>query len=166
MIEVLTTAIVSNVLVMGVLCFLSKSLINHLLKKDQKNHQNQLEIEKLRFQASFGWVYEKQAKAMSELYAFTLELESKVNDGILSAEKWNEYNTQLVSLRNYYHENRIYIPETLDKKILKIVRVGIEIQGKSSQDPFCKDLAEQLRSSKEEALYEMRKLFAIVGKDS
>ncbi|WP_148265855.1 hypothetical protein [Oceanimonas sp. GK1] len=59
MIEVLTTAIVSNVLVLGILGYLSRSLVTHLLTKDIKNHQNQLEIEKVRFQASFGWVYEK-----------------------------------------------------------------------------------------------------------
>jgi len=110
MVEILTTALVSNVLVLGILGFLSKSLITHLLSKDTKNHQNQLEIERIRFQASFGWVYEKQASAISELYDLLLELEGMVNNGI-RRENWNDYTDQLGLLRSKYHKSRVFIPE-------------------------------------------------------
>lgn len=166
MVEILTTAIVSNVLVMGILGYLSRNLITHLLSKDQRNHQNQLEIEKIRFQASIGWLYEKQAKAMSDLYKLTLELEGKVNAGIIGPKNWNEYQGQLGELRNHYHNNRIFLPELLDSKIKHIIEVGIKIMGKSVTDPFCRELLIDLGEAKESALTETRRLLAVVGKGS
>lgn len=105
MVEVLTTALVSNVLVLGIIGFLSRNLVTHLLDKDKRNHENQLDIEKIRFQASFSWVYEKQALAVSELYELFLELESMVNGGIY-LENWNDYRRQLEILRSKYHKSR------------------------------------------------------------
>lgn len=165
MIEVLTTALVSNVLVLGILGFLSKNLVTHLLSKDIKNHQNQLEIERIRFQASFSWVYEKQALAISELYDLLLELEGQVNGGIRK-ENWNSYQEQLGLLRSKYHKSRLFIPAELDECILKSIGVGRKIMSESINDPFCKDLAVELRATKELALAEMRKLLAVVGSDS
>lgn len=165
MIEVLTTAIVSNVLVLGILGFLSKNLVTHLLTKDIKNHQNQLEIEKIRFQASFGWVYEKQATVITELYDLILELEGVVNNGI-DRSKWNDYQDHLGALRSKYHKTRIFIPEELDGNILSAITIGRKIMSQSLSDPHCEDLADELRASKDLALIEMRKLLAVVGKSS
>ncbi|MEC6830184.1 hypothetical protein VXS06_00055 [Photobacterium toruni] len=165
MIEVLTTALVSNVLVLSILGFLSKNLVKHFLSKDIKNHQNQLEIERIRFQASFSWVYEKQALAISELYDLILEIEGMVNKGI-RREDWNDYQAQLDQLRSKYHKSRIFIPADLDECILKSINIGRNIMSESLNDPFCEELANDLRGTKEPALAEMRKLLAVVGRDS
>ncbi|MFC3914573.1 hypothetical protein ACFOSS_14045 [Pseudaeromonas sharmana] len=165
MVEVLTTALVSNVLVLGIIGFLSRNLVTHLLDKDKKNHENQLEIEKIRFQASFSWVYEKQALAVSELYDLFLELESMVNGGIY-LENWNDYRRQLELLRSKYHKSRIFIPNELDELILNIIKIGIDIMGKSTSDPFCKNLSQDLRATKESALKEMRRLLSVAGVNS
>jgi hypothetical protein len=99
--QVVLTSIAGNTIVISILGFLGKVLIDNLLKKDlltfqsslqrdvdffkQKlentasleleKHKSQLETERLRLQISYGGIFEKQANAILEIYNQLLELE-------------------------------------------------------------------------------------------
>ncbi|WP_148265856.1 hypothetical protein [Oceanimonas sp. GK1] len=94
-----------------------------------------------------------------------MELEGFVNSGI-NRSNWNDYQDLLGALRSKYHKTRIFIPEELDENILSAIKIGRKIMSQSLSDPLCEDLASELRTSKKLALFEMRKLLAVVGKNS
>jgi len=136
MIEIITTALISNALALMVLAFLSKSIIKHFLDKDISNfktkiqlkaneqieaYKSTLEIERLRLQISYGGIFEKQAEAILSLYKNLTELskdanmavhgsDTPTNRKILFRKSWDEFTA-------LYYQLKILLPQDLDSKL-------------------------------------------------
>jgi hypothetical protein len=127
-------AVGSNAIVLGVLAFLAKSLINHLLDKDVRQFQkdleqsatreiesfkSNLEIERIRLQISYGGIFEKQAQAILETYRSILDIEQAASDAInlggTNAERRHEFGKAFSVVRQKYFANRILLPPDIDE---------------------------------------------------
>lgn len=171
------TALAANTIVLGVVGFLSKSIVVHLLNKDVElfksklqadaskqieEFKSTLEIERARLQISYGGIFTKQADVLMKLYELLLNLEAEVNSGIVGAAAWSKYQEKLDTYRTYYHENRALIPEELDALALEAMKVGREILSDSLKDERSSTLGPAFRDAKEKCLSEIRKLLAVV----
>ncbi|WP_374323857.1 hypothetical protein [Azonexus sp.] len=171
------TALAAQTIVLGVVGFLSKSIVVHFLNKDVElfksklqadaskqieDFKSTLEIERTRLQISYGGIFAKQADVLMRLYELLLNLEAEINSGIVGVAAWNEYQEKLDAYKIYYHENRALIPEELDAFALEAMRVGREILSDSLKDERSSTLVPVFRGAKEKCLSEIRKLLAVV----
>lgn len=130
-------AIISaNSIVLAILAFLAKSIINHFLTKDvalfksqlakdasesMSAYQSELEKERIRLQISYGGIFEKQAKVIVELFRLITALEKTVPDATFSESPEDIYYDDFIrawrDLVQYYDENRVLLPESVDDLI-------------------------------------------------
>lgn len=171
------TALAANTIVLGVVGFLSRSIVVHFLNKDVESFKSKLqadasrqieefkstlEIERARLQISYGGIFAKQADVLMKLYELLLNLEAEVNSGIVGTDAWTKYQKKLDTYKAYYHENRALIPEELDALALEAMKIGREILGDSLKDEHSSTLEPAFRDAKEKCLSEIRKLLAVV----
>lgn len=135
--EIIIAAIVGNTLVVAILAFLFKSIINHRLEKDMalyqarieanaketlSEYESKLEKERIRLQISYGGIFEKQAESIIQIYDAVLEFEKNTFLAIHSTNE-EDFKTFIVSsskLYNLLNQKRILLPDTVVKMVEKI----------------------------------------------
>jgi len=172
--EVITT-VTSSAVLLGVIAYLLRSIVKHILDKDLKVHATQLqakadvqmaifkdnlEKERTRLQVSYGGIFERQADAIIELYGIALAIEGRLNDGISKPEAREELYNLVLRLRAFYHQNRILFPERLDHLAKDLLGLGINIYSESSNGKIPSDLYLALTATKDEAIREIRCLLS------
>ncbi|MBY4678164.1 hypothetical protein [Marinobacterium arenosum] len=145
--EIILGSIAGNALVVGVLAFLFKSIVNHRLEKDMAiyhekirldnekilgEYRSELEKERIRLQISYGGIFEKQAEAIIEIYNSVLGVERTMSNAMHAGENKEEYYEAFIEnwrvLSKSLDEKRIILPEhvvELLKKIQKDVFWGV-----------------------------------------
>ena len=151
--QVVITAVVSNTVALGVLGFLFKSLIGHFLDKDINSYKSKLDAENLKLQIAYGGIFEKQANVILELYSRLLSLEIGANPGSLSNPKnWNDYRDNIQATANFYHEQRVMIPQSLDANVLDTIKSTHDILANSTDGRTPAQFADKFREAKEATL--------------
>lgn len=134
--NLLAIALGSNALIIGCLAFLAKTIVKHLLDKDLRRFQDNieqkasreiesfksnLEIERIRLQISYGGIFEKQADAILETYHSVRDIERAASDvihlGGSAAERRHEFGKAFSDVRQKYLKNRILLPEDIDESL-------------------------------------------------
>lgn len=160
--QVIIAAIISNAVALGALGFLFKSLIGHFLDKDISSYKAKLDAENLKLQIAYGGIFEKQANAILELYSKLLSLELGANPTSLSTpQQWNEYKDSIRAVANFYHEQRVMIPQSLDDKVLATIKEAHGVLASSTNGRIPSDFSEKFRMAKDAALFEMRRLLSV-----
>ncbi|HAS6332052.1 TPA: hypothetical protein RQJ84_004249 [Vibrio vulnificus] len=172
--EIITIVASSGVL-LGIIAYLLRSIVKHILDKDLKVHETQLqakadiqiaafkdnlEKERTRLQVSYGGIFERQADAIIELYGIVLTMEGRLNDGISEPEAREVFHNLVIKLRTFYHEKRILFPEKLDHLANELLGFGINIYSESSSGKTPNDLYHAMRATKDEAIREIRCLLS------
>lgn len=139
MIEMILGAIVANTLILAVLGFLAKSIINHFLQKDITTFKSKLESdakseieqfksvlekERIRLQISYGGIFEKQANVIVEIYKLIVDFGNKASGVITPIGEGKEAFTNFVNSHNqlfdYYEENKVLLPEEVEQHFEKL----------------------------------------------
>ena len=134
--KIVIGAITGNALVLAILGFLAKSFINNLLNKDIKkfelelkskndiiieNLKNDLKIITFEHQVKFGYIHEKRAKVIADLYKKIAETERNARQFImkLSSDKetFDSISQEIDDLRNVFDINSIYFDKNLSDEI-------------------------------------------------
>lgn len=142
MIEIVTTALVSNALALAILALLCRSIIKHWLDKDISTFKNnlqagaekqihdyksELEKERIRLQISYGGIFEKQAKTIQMLYQGLVDIENAINNAVHSGGnpklRKEEFRIEWEKLRQIHIESRVLIPEDIDDEFIKFLRL-------------------------------------------
>lgn len=140
MIEIITTALVSNALVLVILALLCKSIIKHWLDKDITTFKNklqadaekqihdyksELEKERIRLQISYGGIFEKQAEKILILYQGLIDIENAIMDAIHgggdASLRKEEFRREWDKLRQVHIESRVLIPIEIDDEFVKFL---------------------------------------------
>lgn len=150
----------SNAILLAVLGFLCRSIINHLLTKDINSYKAELAVQNTRLQVSYGGIFEKQANAIIEIYASLLELELG-GQSLREAKQWSAYRDQIRGVVNQYHQLRVLLPEELDKKVLETLTSSHNILTQSTDGHTPAEFTKNFEKAKDEALKEMRKLLSV-----
>lgn len=158
--ESIVVAIISNGIVLGVLGYLFRSLIVHFLDKDISTYKSQLEASNLRMNISFGGIYAKQADALASLYGHMLQLELYA-EAIKKPEDWNDYRDRIRKAANHYHEVRIYIPTSMDDRVLEVLTRAHHVLSQSLDGHTPAEFVKSFCEAKEAALAEMRRLMSV-----
>ena len=135
----------SYALLLAALTYLTKSLIKHWLDKDVdkfkssiekeanleiEKYKNQLDIERLRLQISYGGIFEKQATAILDLYQHLLDLETAASDALHNAGTNRERRVAFMEVWKQalkaYHENRILIPQEIDTNLEQFLNTSFQ----------------------------------------
>ena len=132
MFQTIMGAIAANTLALGILAFLTRSIITHYLNKDVAEHKIKLEFdtkneiekfkadlekEKVRLQISYGGIFEKQANAIIEIHKLLVALERNfewVIHNTTNKEFFGAFIDSYKELFNYYELNRILLPENIE----------------------------------------------------
>lgn len=171
MIETIIGVIAANAILLGVLGFLTRSIIQHFLSKDIEQFKNNLESEAkieiesyrsklekehIRLQISYGGIFEKQANVIIEIYKLILDFEEKIRffmtpiDGRDKAYK--EFIQSHSVLFNYYEKNRILLPKTFEESFesfLKKIYNAIETHKNVDEQLKRREILERLNMLKE-----------------
>lgn len=101
MAEIIIGAILGNTLVVAILGYLCKSIIDNRLKKDLQDYQDELdkktslkiaefqsnlEKERIRLQVSYGGIFEKQAEAVILVYNSLVEMDRSIYGAVHSGQ--------------------------------------------------------------------------------
>lgn len=132
-------------LVLAALTYLTKSLIEHWLDKDVdkfksriekeanleiEKYKNQLDVERLRLQISYGGIFEKQATAILELHQHLLDLETAASDALHNAgtnrDRSIAFGKVWKEALKAYHENRILIPQEIDTNLEQFLNTSYQ----------------------------------------
>ena len=135
----------SYALLLAALTYLTKSLIKHWLDKDVdkfksriekeanleiEKYKNQLDIERLRLQISYGGIFEKQATAILELHQQLLDLETAASDALHNTGTNRERRVAFMEVwkeaLKAYHENRILIPQEIDTNLEQFLNTSFQ----------------------------------------
>jgi len=133
MIEIIIGAIAANTIMIAVLGFLARSVIQHFLSKDiekfksnleseakseLESYRSNLEKERIRLQISYSGIFEKQATVIIEMYKLILNFENKIRSFMTPMDDLNELYGEFIDsyrvLFNYFEINRILLPKTLE----------------------------------------------------
>ena len=135
----------SYALLLAALTYLTKSLIKHWLDKDVdkfksriekeanleiEKYKNQLDVERLRLQISYGGIFEKQATAILELYQQLLDLETAASDALhitgTNKERRVAFKEVWKEALKAYHVNRILIPQEIDTNLEQFLNTSFQ----------------------------------------
>lgn len=135
----------SYALLLAALTYLTKSLIKHWLDKDVdkfksriekeanleiEKYKNQLDVERLRLQISYGGIFEKQATAILELYQQLLDLETAASDALhitgTNKERRVAFKEVWKEALKAYHVNRILIPQEIDTNLEQFLNTSYQ----------------------------------------
>jgi hypothetical protein len=141
MLEILLTTVAANTLVLVVLGFLFKSIINHFLSKDITQYKNNLEHEakieidqfksnlekkNIRLQISYGGIFEKQANVIIEIYKYIVDFDNRIRSVLCPTEDkiklYNEFKISYDILFNFYELNKVLLPDDLEANFEKLRR--------------------------------------------
>ncbi len=133
MTEIIIGAIAANTIMIAVLGFLARTILQHFLSKDIEKFKSNLESEakseiesfrsnlekeRIRLQISYSGIFEKQATVIIEMYKLILDFENKIRSFMTPMDDLNElYGAFIDSYRvlfNYFEINRILLPKTLE----------------------------------------------------
>jgi hypothetical protein len=160
--QIVVAAVVSNSVALAALGFLFKSFVGHLLDKDVSLYKSRLEMENLKLQISYGGIFEKQANVILDLYSRLLSLELGANPGSLATpDQWNHYREAIKSTVDFYHEQRVMLPQALDKKIQNTLDGAYDILTNSTDGRTPQEFAAKFREAKDSTLSEMRRLLSV-----
>lgn len=170
----------ASLMLFGMSTWLGKVWANRILEKDRAKYTTELEQLKtenqqtiskfnsrleaanLKLTIAYGGIFEKQSNAILELYSKLLELELGANPGSLrEPEQWNAYKDLIRQAANFYHEQRVLIPQTLDEKILDTIETAHDVLAHSTSGHTPQEFAEKFRTAKFAAMSEMRKLLSV-----
>jgi hypothetical protein len=137
--QAVLAALGANTLMVGVLAYLSKTILDSRQERDRLKFKaalelkaseqmdafrSHLEIERLRLQISYGGIFQKQAEAILTLFKAMVDLERGINDAINFGmvtddrqERYNRYRKPWAALRDTFQDVRILLPEELDSDI-------------------------------------------------
>lgn len=139
-------ALGGNAILLAVLGYLGKSLLEKLIVRDTKRFETelqaktdiaieqlraQLQIEAVEHQVKFSNLHEKRAEVIARLYRLLVralwEAESFVSPMEWAGEPSKEEKhkmamSSLVSLFRYFDQNRIYLPESLCTSLEKTIQ--------------------------------------------
>jgi len=147
-IQFVISSILGNALVLAVLGWLGKSLLEKLIQRDSRQFEieikakadttieqlkSDLQLRTIEHQVRFSRLHEKQAEVIAELNCYIVEA-LWTAESFLSPmewagepnkqEKYQEAMKKLVDLYRYFDKTRIYLPEhlctTLDQLILNV----------------------------------------------
>jgi len=141
MIEIIIGTIAANTLVIAVLGFLARSIIQHFLSKDIETFKNNLESEakrgiesfkstlekeRIRLQISYGGIFEKQANVIIEMYKLILDFEYKIR-AIMTPladrkELYGAFIDSYRSLMRHYETNKILLPKEFEEDFEKFLK--------------------------------------------
>jgi len=128
-------AIVGNSVVLAILGFLAKSIVERQLERDTRRfevslrasaskeieqYRANLEKERVRLQISYGGIFEKQANAILELYQlakdFLRDAQWAMNCSYDDKEEVEKFKQSWRELYDSYERLRVLLPEELDRK--------------------------------------------------
>ncbi len=137
----LIAIISANTIFLGILAFLTKSIITHWLNKDVAKFksdvehaakesfalvQSDLEKERIRLQVSYSGIFQKQAEVIIELFKLLTNFESYINYALNEKddkkEDYKNFDESWKELLYYFRVNRILLPKNLDELIDKFHR--------------------------------------------
>jgi hypothetical protein len=95
---------------------------------------------------------------LNELYERILCVEGTINKSFLDRRLWNELQEHLDDLKRYYHENKINFTDTLDEKVLEVIKVGRCVMSCKINQSIPSELADAYRASKDCVVAEIRTL--------
>ena len=153
-------AVGSNAILLAVLGFLCRSIVNHFLEKDINTYKAELATQNTRLQVSYGGIFEQQANAIIEIYSRLLELEV-AGQSLHEPAQWNSYREQIRAVVNQYHKLRVLFPEELDKKVLDTLINSHKILTQSTDGHTPAEFVRSFEKAKNEALKEMRRLLSV-----
>ncbi len=143
--QTLTAAVLGNVIVLAVLGWLGKSLLEKLMQRDSKRFEieikakadstieqlkNELQLRTIEHQIKLSRLHEKRAAVIAEMNALLAEVmweaESFLSPMEFSGEpdKQQKHQTAMAKLTEffrYFDKNRIYLPASLCETMEKIV---------------------------------------------
>jgi len=129
----------ANSVVLAIVAWLVKSIVAHQMDKDtaefkvnlkastdrqMENYRAGLEKEQIRLQISYGGIFEKQAEAILELYKLCTKYRRDAffaMDAVDNGPELAEFRESYRLLYECYEENRILLPESLDREVRKFV---------------------------------------------
>lgn len=145
MTDFLISTIASNVILLGVLGYLSKSLITQWLNKDIERfkadvkanvneeleaYKSKLEKERITLQVAYSGIFSKQADAVLHIYKLLVKLDKNLKLSIQMMETEVSQNYLVYAVKSwaefseYFDENRILLPEDV---VATIIRIQIEV---------------------------------------
>ncbi len=149
MFQQILIALGGSAVLLGVVAFLVRSIIKHFLSKDIEAYKSELRLQTeksiVEHTSKFRNVYTKQAEIIAQLYKLSIPLRGQLN-GIastlddkrrrnlpiqLSEEECMRLVDPTMTIWNYFHENRLYLPSALadDVNALLIKAVAIALKG-------------------------------------
>jgi len=144
--ETILVAFGGNAILLTVLAFLSKSLLEKLFARDTKRFEtdlqakadvaiehlrSQFQIQGIEHQVRFSRLHEKRAEVIAELYGLLVlalwEAESFVSpiEWVGEPNKQEKHQTamnKLVELYRYFDQHRIYLPEQLCESLDQLIK--------------------------------------------
>ncbi|MFA0546189.1 hypothetical protein AB4539_08045 [Vibrio splendidus] len=93
---------------------------------------------------------------LNDLYRRIINVEDTINKSFLDRRLWNELQERLGDLSRYYHEHKVNFSESLDEKVLEVIRVGHCIMRGENNHPIPTELADAYKASKERVVAEIR----------
>lgn len=121
MFEQVLAIIGGNILTLAILGFLFRSIVIHWLNKDVEKYKSELQLSALRFQVSYGGIFQNQASRIMELYELIVKLDEVqyvvVHGGGDTGRRNQQFKECWGELRRLYLKSRILLPEDLDKSL-------------------------------------------------
>jgi hypothetical protein len=124
--QILTTALTSSIFT-AILAFLGKSIIEQWLKRNLEKFKIDLGLAAFEHQTRFTKLYEKQAEVIAELYKQLVRTQSNLRSLAYVIDSDAPHKTKrekdeaalnsVTALWDHFEECRIYLPESLGKKI-------------------------------------------------
>lgn len=173
MFETIIGAVAANTIVLAILSYLARSIIQHFLSKDIEKFKNKLELEakteiesyrsklekeRIRLQISYGGIFEKQAIVIIEIYKLILDFEKKITSVMtpLGEDKdqlYRDFTESYKVLFNYYEDNRILLPKSFEEAFeafLKRIYNAINVHKSVSEQLDRRQILERLNILKKE----------------
>ncbi len=169
MTELLITVITSNALLIGVLGYLSKSLITQWLNKDieifksdinakltheLETYKSKLEKERITLQVAYSGIFSKQAESILDLYKKLVKLDDELRLAIhmMETEFSDKYILNAIKswleFDSFFNEHKILLPEdvaSVVSQIQKVFNSTLKYRELSLKSSMIED-SEQLRS--------------------
>jgi hypothetical protein len=120
------------VLVLGVLGFLMKILLQSGINRELERFKSELEIHRFQFQTRFSLIHERRMEILGEIYSHVDATERALSD-LTNPTQWNDGHTREekkqvaqstgMNMTNYYNSKKIYLEEKLCTQIDQVLKL-------------------------------------------